>query len=336
MRRNPSAELARAACSLVPSSFWRTFSTVNPVAAYYHIVSDVEVAHTRYLYKCRTVAQFQNDIDTFCKVFHPISLLDLIGSLATGRAVPPKSLLLTFDDGFSEIYDVIAPILRQKGVPATFFLTTACLDNKHLAHHNRISLLIERMGPEQTNAATKEIRNVLGKIGVDAAEIPAALLGLDHREQQTIDTIASILNVDFASYLSTAKPYLTSDQVRSLIAMGFTIGGHSVDHPLFAAISLGEQLDQTRTSVRFVRERFSLNYGAFAFPHGHNRVGAEFFDQLFPDGGIDVCFGTAGIVKSAVPRHFHRFSMENSSLPAERILAGAFARSVYKAWVGGA
>jgi peptidoglycan/xylan/chitin deacetylase (PgdA/CDA1 family) len=32
-----------------------------------------------------------------------------------------RKLVLTFDDGFRENYDVIATILKEKGITATFF-----------------------------------------------------------------------------------------------------------------------------------------------------------------------------------------------------------------------
>ena len=41
-----------------------------------------------------------------------------------------RCLHLTFDDGFRELHDVVAPILLRKGIPATFFVNSAFIDNK--------------------------------------------------------------------------------------------------------------------------------------------------------------------------------------------------------------
>jgi hypothetical protein len=99
---------------------------------------------------------------------------------------------------------------------------------------------------------------------------------------------------------------------------------------MYPALSLKEQLHQTVESVKFVSERFELDYRAFAFPHGDRNVSERFFSELHGGGHIDVSFGTRGIAREKIASHFQRFSMENSSAPAERIIARSYVRSLYK------
>lgn len=44
--------------------------------------------------------------------------------LATGRPIPPKTVVLTFDDAYSSVYSEAFPILKNKGWPFTVFVTT--------------------------------------------------------------------------------------------------------------------------------------------------------------------------------------------------------------------
>jgi len=48
---------------------------------------------------------------------------------AEGTAIPPRTVLVTFDDGYATLYDKAYPILRECGVPATLFVCTAYLDS---------------------------------------------------------------------------------------------------------------------------------------------------------------------------------------------------------------
>ena len=55
-------------------------------------------------------------------------LAELLRYNAVGKPVPPRTIALTFDDGFQSVYTEALPILREFHVPATVFLATAYLD----------------------------------------------------------------------------------------------------------------------------------------------------------------------------------------------------------------
>ena len=45
-----------------------------------------------------------------------------------GRDLPPRTVVVTFDDGYLDHLAVAAPILRKYGIPATFFLPTGYVE----------------------------------------------------------------------------------------------------------------------------------------------------------------------------------------------------------------
>jgi peptidoglycan/xylan/chitin deacetylase (PgdA/CDA1 family) len=56
-------------------------------------------------------------------------LRELLRYNALGWPTPPRTIALTFDDGFQSVYTEAWPILREFHVPATIFLATAYLDS---------------------------------------------------------------------------------------------------------------------------------------------------------------------------------------------------------------
>ncbi len=53
-----------------------------------------------------------------------ISLYDLYAHLTLGRQLPPRPVILTFDDGYRDHYEHAFPLLKQYGMQGTFFITT--------------------------------------------------------------------------------------------------------------------------------------------------------------------------------------------------------------------
>ena len=60
-----------------------------------------------------------------------ITLSDLIHHLARGAPLPPKPIILTFDDGYCDAYTRAFPLLQRYGLSGTFFLVTGFIDQEH-------------------------------------------------------------------------------------------------------------------------------------------------------------------------------------------------------------
>lgn len=331
-----SSRWACAAFANISFPFFRSRSAVNPLVVYYHLVSDNEVPHVSNLYRFRNVSQFKRDMDVLLRFFHAVSLQDLLLSLDGQQELPKNSFLLTFDDGLAECYEVIAPILKQKGVPATFLLCSAFVDNKQLSYDSKKSLLVGlTKGGKLSSAEEAEVHSILEEAGILESDLVVALLSLTYRKRFVLDQIAEALNYDFSTYLKAAQPYLTSDQGIKLLKMGHSLGAHSIDHPCYQDLTLPQQIYQTRESVRFVKEKFTLNYGAFAFPYSDESISKRFFCAVFRKNvGVDVCFGNHGLLMDSVPRNVQRTAMEKTWMPVEAILGMSFARRFVKSMTG--
>jgi peptidoglycan/xylan/chitin deacetylase (PgdA/CDA1 family) len=305
----------------------------NLIIPYYHLVSDAENLYVKHLYAYKTTAQFEEDIDFLLRHYTPISLQELLARRTSDRPIDSKSFLLTFDDGFREIFDVIMPILWRKGVSATFFVNSGFVDNRDMCYLNKASLIVETLRSTQP-AVRRRVAEYLNAHGFAGSSSEEAILSIPYARRCLLDGVATLLEVDIPDRLRRDQPYLTSDQIRILIEKGFAIGGHSVDHPLYMQLSLDEQLAETVPSVTELRQTFGLNYGAFAFPHHDNRVSREFFSRLVESGLVDISFGTSGLLYDDAPNHLQRFSLENPLAPAERILAFQQLRKLSKMLTG--
>lgn len=325
-----SPSLLSKAAAQIPMEWVRSLSAVSLVVPYYHMVSDTNVPHVSHLYRFRTIAEFTADVEYLLRHFKPVALSDIVNALNGGNALDRPCFHLTFDDGFREMHDIVAPILQRLGAPATFFLNTAFIDGGGLAHHNVLSVLLDRLQPgELSPAGYQRVESLLPATGSNAATLQERFLSIHCTRKSLVHSLAEILDVDIDGYVRQSRPYLSSEQIIALLDKGFNIGAHSHDHPLYADLTLPQQLMQTRMSLRLLDTRLGVSAKAFAFPFTDHGVENAFFNAAYSEGLMDVSFGTAGLVSHFHPRNIERVSMEKTSAPAARILARQFARATY-------
>jgi peptidoglycan/xylan/chitin deacetylase (PgdA/CDA1 family) len=63
--------------------------------------------------------------------YRTMPLLEVVGRLRRGQPFPPRSFVLTFDDGFRSVYQQAFPVLQHLGFAATVFLLTGDRAPRH-------------------------------------------------------------------------------------------------------------------------------------------------------------------------------------------------------------
>ena len=251
---------------------------------FYHAVSDDIPLHLKHLYQPRGIELFKADLDYFLKYYEPIDLKELIRLVKEGKPLKKNYFHLTFDDGLRDFYGVAAPILKEKGIPATVFLNSDFIDNKALFYRFKASILAEKL-------------------------VANGLLDVSYSEKAILDELAKENDIDFEEYLKNEQPYLTSQQIEELIQQGFTFGAHSKNHHLYNQLTFEEQIVQTKESIKTVTTQFNLNYNVFSFPYTDDVVSNQFFTVIKND--VDLTFGSAGLKDDVFKNNFQRIPMEN-------------------------
>jgi peptidoglycan/xylan/chitin deacetylase (PgdA/CDA1 family) len=285
----------------------------------WHLITDHPPAHIRHLYRVKTKKEFIKDLDYLLKKFKPIDLRELIKISREGSPVRENFFHPTFDDGLRECYEEVSPVLKAKGVPATFFINPDFIDNKEMMFRYKVSLLIDKIIISGIYSQEQSIR---------------PLYSFSYSDRNKIESLATKLGVDFHRYLSKQKPYMEMSQIKKLVSEGFTIGAHSLDHPEYSKISFEEQIRQTKESIQFISQQFGLSYKVFAFPFNDDFISKRFFDMIFsPPLPTDLTFGVAGIKKDYHPFHLQRIPMENT-FSGQNIIKGEYLYFFFKSLIG--
>jgi peptidoglycan/xylan/chitin deacetylase (PgdA/CDA1 family) len=217
-------------------------------------------------------------------------------------------LFLSFDDGYRELFDLAAPILRRLGVPATVFMTTGLVNNENWLFEDEIGLLLHRLG-QLPDLQQRECRSrCLTQFGV----LPEALRSVRRRPDDVLNWMWDYLELSRLDELMRYRPYLTDTMIRSMLEQGISFGAHGSSHTLVSLLPAQDQYTEITESTAWLAERFGLNYRVFAFPYGEFDIPRQTLQRVLDEGRIDLLFGTRGLVTDEFhPRLLQRVWAEN-------------------------
>jgi len=286
---------------------------------FYHLVTDKTPTFTKNLYPARNLSSFKNDLDVLLRYYTPISFEQLLEINTTGMSPEKPVFHLTFDDGLSNFYQEVAPILLEKKIPATLFVNTDFVDNKALFFRYKASLLMH----DYTTAydSKKKLYTDFVKKKSDKP-LDSFLFSITYQNKETLDELAKLVEYSFDDFLKKEQPYLTTQQLKTLKTQGFCIGSHSVDHPLFEQLSLQEQLEQIEHSTSWLQKHLGTLHRTFSFPFEDVGVSKAFFEQA----DLELSFGTYGIKNDSIQNNLQRISFELAPDSIEGFIRKAYLR----------
>lgn len=248
---------------------------------YYHMVSEIE--HSYYFpNKAISPYLFRKQIRFFRKHYDIISLNQAI-QMSKENISLKKKLVITFDDGFRENHSIIAPILSDEKITATFFLITNCIDNRDLMWRNKLIIINNIIKKSKTESILNDFHNVFHINRVRKRE---NLLSWSDRtwqmknKEKYVNYLWNKLGLKpLEEFLGENRPYMTKGEIIELLNEGFSIGSHSLSHPNFSKLNYDEFLEEIVESVKILEYIFNIKINTFSYPFGE-RANPEFEGKL--------------------------------------------------------
>ncbi len=196
--------------------------------------------------------------------FNPVSLWDVVTALRGGGTLPPKPLLVTFDDGYLDNYTHAYPILKQHNIPAVIFLVTDRMDNP------TEPLWWDALARafHQTSQTDAELP-LIGRAQVMDATLDKlldALKQLPERDRQTATEQAfDVLGV---SNIEGTPLFVNWEQVNEMRSHEITPQPHTHTHPILTRIDAEELERELTRSQQMIAEHAHTDGLALAYPNG--------------------------------------------------------------------
>jgi len=245
-------------------------------------------------------SHFAEQLEVLRRYAHPISLQQLVTALRAGE-LPPRAVVITFDDGYADNLIHAKPLLKQYDVPATVFVTTGYIGQRREFWWDELERLLLQPNtlPQSLSLQiTGEVQQwALGEAAsysqeaysrhrgwhVLQKEIPTArhalyralheqLFGLPEQEiQKSLRELQTKAGVG-----STARPThrpLTAQEVIQLAADGLVeVGAHTVTHPVLASLSHAGQRHEIQRSKLDLEALLNRPVTSFSYPYGWHSI----------------------------------------------------------------
>ncbi|MBU3070884.1 polysaccharide deacetylase family protein [Aestuariicella sp. G3-2] len=213
------------------------------------------------------VMGFDWQMEVITRYFQPLSMMDALARLDEGT-LPPRSVCVTFDDGYADNLIHALPVLQRWNVPATVFVSSGFLDGGRMWNDSVI---------EAFTASDKTIFE-LPELGFEKVDItkPETRMQTCYEVIKRIKYIQPEQRLEKVSEICKAlgspklpdNLMLTRDELRLLSKAGIEIGNHTVTHPVLTAIDNQSVLRELKDNTRDLQDVTQKPVKYFAYPNG--------------------------------------------------------------------
>jgi peptidoglycan/xylan/chitin deacetylase (PgdA/CDA1 family) len=261
------------------------FSSGAVVIGYHRIAEDANDAFSQ----CVRPQYFAEHLQVLKKQANPITL-DELPQYLHSNTLPPRSVVITFDDGYADNLYQACPLLAQHGIPATFFITTGSL-GKHFWWDQLAWLILDT--PNLQDELSIVVNGQTASWSLSGQDRNVILIAIYRRllhmtDKSRVEVMAQLyrqLGGNGWQPMNSGRA-LTAEELGEL-ATGelVSIGAHTVSHPVLTSIPQESQRYEIERSKLDLEAILGRRVSAFSYPNG---AGSEATKTLLQQNGFDI------------------------------------------------
>ncbi len=266
----------------------------------YHRVNDLEA--TPHLYPgllSATPRQFTQQMEHLQRYYRVVSLQQVIDAVQGRQELPPKAVLITFDDAYQDFLLHAWPTLQRFELPAVLFVPTAFPDAPERCFWwDRLHNAFRDESQRAEMKAFGSLRQLLDHVK-----------SLPH--EQVRDYVEQLCHDDAHDVCRNAV--MSWAELRELAEAGLALAPHTSTHPLMNRVSLDAAVEQAVASREDLLREIGSCPAVFAYPGG---AYSERLPQRLRESGFELAFTTCrGIndLQQADPMQMRRINVQHST-----------------------
>ena len=239
----------------------------------YHSVNDDPSWSWEYMQESLVVAPelFERQVAFLTKRFRIVSMTEMVRQMRSREGVDPRSVAITFDDGYEDNYRCAFPILRKHGATAAFYVTTGTVADARLLWTVGLRRAIRSCGTSSISLSFLGERSI--DISTDALKETTIKMITGIGKRCKVDELAKILaevhreaGYDPERVPRSRRVMMNWDEIREMHAAGMTIGAHTNAHYNLPSIDTSDVAQEVVTSRRAIEEELQAPRRALRVP----------------------------------------------------------------------
>ncbi|MBU0608186.1 MAG: polysaccharide deacetylase family protein [Armatimonadetes bacterium] len=259
----------------------------------YHYVRELEATRFPRI-KGRRLSEFREQLGYLRRHYRFVTVEECLDALQNGTALPPRAVLLTFDDGYADHYMNVFPLLDEMGVQGVFSPVVQTVEEHVVLDVNKVHFVLASV--ENLGLLMDDVYGCLDRYrerwGLDSNEAYHSRLAVASRfDPAEVIFIKRLLQVElppearrviadhlFRKYVTSDEVafaqelYLNRAQLACMARHGMCVGVHGREHLWLDSLAPDEQEHQIAAGVAFLRSLgFSAGPWVMCYPYGaHN------------------------------------------------------------------
>ena len=249
---------------------------------------------------------------------------------------PRCRVLITFDDGYLDNYQVAFPILRSHGVQGVFFLATGLVGSCHVPWWDRIAFLVRTARSRQFSLHYPG--SLLVDLDNDGVESSLRAILKLYKRPDNSDPQRFIKELETQSRgedpPADMRRFLNWDEAIEMQGAGMAIGSHTHSHHVLSQLAPQQQKEELCKSRSILVEKLGAQIDVLAYPVGARTSFDDCTRNAAKEAGYRAAFSFYGGINlpgKTTPYDVNRVAVEDQSRRRFRVRMAA-TRSLGTCW----
>lgn len=225
---------------------------------------------------------------------------NVVSSLKTIVESKDNNLLVTFDDGLKEQFDLALPILDELNIPAVFFVNTINIEEKKVSTVHKIHLLRSIISSSEfldkfinlpfSPLQKKKAQEIYRYDDEKSAALKYILnFKLDYKEQEQI--VNKLFDLHFNENAVLDSLYMTKNNVIELANRGY-LGSHTHSHYPLGLLDTDTIKTELERTKNYLDKLTNSAINIISYPYGTPEVCTDLVADLAKNTGYKIGFTT--------------------------------------------